>query len=210
MCKIFDAIFGFIENFCFLLSSMTLFFLFYSVKCFSIVFDGQEITETNIIKLWGCKHEYFVLTLIVSVLAIAGVIISIIFMCRKQDLSNEANGDALIFERDSLIDKIDNFYFSKFSLFVLTGLSLPQKSLSFSIILLMLFCFTIGFVYLKNNMFFINPILCIFGYSFFSGKPRNDNYSKTDELILLVKGKKIPPTIYIKNLNQKVYFIKYK
>lgn len=209
MNKIFNVLIGFLENICFLLSSMTLFLLFYSVKCFVIIFDDKDFSINEIKNLWEHKQAFCIFSIIIFGLAFLGLIVTIIFMRIRQDNSNEENGDALIFEKDSLVDKIDNYYFSKFSLFVLTGLSLPQKSLTFSIILLILFCISIGIVYLKNDMFFVNPILSLFGYKFYSGKPTNKNYNKKDEIILLIKGNEVPSKIHIKNLNQKVYFIKY-
>lgn len=60
----------------------------------------------------------------------------------------------------------DQHFLGYFSLFVLFAISFDIQMYSMAIVFLMVLVM-IGIVYIKNDMYFINPLLNIFGYSFY-------------------------------------------
>lgn len=78
-------------------------------------------------------------------------------------------------------------YFSLFVLFALTfQIELVCMAVVFLLILVM-----IGIVYIKNNLFYINPLLNIIGYSFYSVTYTVENSNKKENAIVMCYGKLI-------------------
>lgn len=63
-------------------------------------------------------------------------------------------------------NKTDEHFLGYFSLFVLFAVSFEIEMYSMAIIFFVVL-FLIGIVYIKNDMYYINPLLNIFGYSFY-------------------------------------------
>lgn len=60
----------------------------------------------------------------------------------------------------------DQHFLNYFSLFVLLSLTFDLTKLSFVFVFIVIMIF-IGIVYIRNNIFYINPLLNIMGYSFY-------------------------------------------
>ena len=61
----------------------------------------------------------------------------------------------------------DQHFLSYFSLFVLFALTFELEKISMAVVFIVILLF-IGIVYIKNNLYHINPFLNILGYSFYN------------------------------------------
>ena len=92
----------------------------------------------------------------------------------------------------------DQHFLSYFSLFVLFALTFELEKFSMAIDFILILVL-IGLVYIKNNLFYINPFLNILGYSFYDVTISDQN-GQISTLKIFYKGKpKINQTYVIKN-----------
>lgn len=80
----------------------------------------------------------------------------------------------------------DQHFLSYFSLFVLFALTFELEKMSMTIVFIAILVF-IGIVYIKNNLFHINPLLNILGYSFYIITCTDENNNNL-ELKVFYKG----------------------
>jgi fatty-acid desaturase len=80
----------------------------------------------------------------------------------------------------------DQHFLNYFSLFVLLALAFDLSKVCFVCVFVAILIF-IGIVYVKNNIFYINPLLNIMGYSFYdiTYKDKSDNVK---EMRIFYKG----------------------
>ena len=81
----------------------------------------------------------------------------------------------------------DQHFLSYFSLFVLFALTFELEKVSMALIFVFILTM-IGFVYIKNNLYFINPFFNILGYSFYDVITIDEDNNKT-QLKVFYKGK---------------------
>ena len=87
----------------------------------------------------------------------------------------------------TLNNTTDQHFLSYFSLFVLFALTFELEKISMAIIFVLIIVM-IGFVYIKNNLNYINPFFNILGYSFYDVVAIDDLGNKT-QLKIFFKGK---------------------
>ena len=80
----------------------------------------------------------------------------------------------------------DQHFLNYFSLFVLLALAFDLSKLCFVSVFVVILIF-IGIVYIKNNIFYVNPLLNILGYSFYDIEYVDDS-GKTQDLRIFFKG----------------------
>lgn len=80
----------------------------------------------------------------------------------------------------------DQHFLNYFSLFVLLALTFDLSKICFVCVFVVIIIF-IGIVYIKNNIFYVNPLLNILGYSFYD-ITYEDSDGKTQELRIFFKG----------------------
>jgi beta-lactamase regulating signal transducer with metallopeptidase domain len=89
---------------------MSLFGLFYSLKLISLFFTNDKVSEMKKSVFEACIIN---INLGLGVIIfIIGLIITIFFILKKQDLSSNENENAFIFDITKLEDKTDNLFFS--------------------------------------------------------------------------------------------------
>ena len=79
------------------------------------------------------------------------------------------NNKKIEYEEIKIVSKknlTDQHFLNYFSLFVLLALAFDLSKISFVSVFVVILIF-IGIVYIKNNIFYINPLLNIMGYSFY-------------------------------------------
>jgi len=113
---------------------------------------------------------------ILTLIGIAGVIIIINCKSKKEE-------EIKLLSKKNLTDQ---HFLNYFSLFVLLSLTFDLSKLSFICVFIVIMIF-IGIVYIKNNIFYINPLLNIMGYSFYD-VTYSDNNGKKKELRIFFKG----------------------
>ena len=104
----------------------------------------------------------------------------------------------------------DQHFLNYFSLFVLLALTFDLSKFCFICVFLVILIF-IGIVYIKNNIFYINPMLNIMGYSFYD-ITYIDVKGREKEIRIFYKGElEIEKSEYklYKN-NKNLYFLKKK
>lgn len=97
----------------------------------------------------------------------------------------------------------DQHFLNYFSLFVLLALTFDLSKIAFICVFIVILIF-IGIVYIKNNIFYVNPLLNIMGYSFYDITFKTGD--KIEELRIFYKGelsidKKYKVYVASRNLN---------
>lgn len=113
---------------------------------------------------------------ILSIIGIVGLLIQI--NCKSKE-----EVKVKVISKKNLTDQ---HFLNYFSLFVLLSLTFDLSKLSFVFVFVVIMIF-IGIVYIKNNIFYINPLLNILGYSFYDIVYTEDD-GKKKELRIFFKG----------------------
>lgn len=122
--------------------------------------------------------------------------IGIIGLNRIIKNNHSPNEEVVVVSKKNLTDQ---HFLNYFSLFVLLALTFDLSKICFICVFVIILIF-IGIVYIKNNIFYVNPLLNILGYSFYDieyiGKDGNKH-----EIRIFHKGKI--------ELNDKTYKLTY-
>jgi len=138
-----------------------------------------------------------VLNIIVFAVMLLAIILGIIGLCLEICNERQSSKEVIILSKQNLTDQHFLGYFSLFVLFALTfDLSRLSMFIVFLIILVM-----IGIVYVKNKLFFINPLLNIFGYNFYNIEYKIVGQEEIQRIKIFYKGDL---------LDNKKYWIKIK
>ena len=142
------------EKIWFFISSMSIFGLVYCIKFLSLFEDIKSICSIH-----THLHICGKICLFINLgLFIFGVIIFLCFIIKNQDIVDLTTENALVFKFSKLTNKNDSGVFSKISLFILTGLSLPNKNEFYSLLLLFLFLIIMCIFYVRTKSLSINPL----------------------------------------------------
>lgn len=145
---------GACEQSAYFLSTMTLFNLIYALRIFGFNWgDGKLIN--------GCNFIAFILAL---VLVTFGVVYTVIICARDHSVKNKNTIGKKIAITSCKNITGDN-YFSKYSLLVLTGNSLPMFHNFVGLVIYLIVLVTIGLIFTRQKMYYMNPIVIILGYN---------------------------------------------
>lgn len=125
-----------------------------------------------------------VLSIIYLVTLILLITIGGLGLLLNTTLSNDQSGVVIILQCENITDK---HFLGYFSLFVLFALQLNLTLVSSFITYLLILIF-IGFVYVKNSLFYINPFLNILGYSFYNIVYTDEKGENESEAKFFYKG----------------------
>ncbi len=125
-----------------------------------------------------------VLSIIYLVTLILLITIGGLGLLLNTTLSNDQSGVVIILQCENITDK---HFLGYFSLFVLFALQLNLTLVSSFITYLLILIF-IGFVYVKNSLFYINPFLNILGYSFYDIVYTDEKGENESEAKFFYKG----------------------
>ncbi len=125
-----------------------------------------------------------VLSIIYLVTLILLITIGGLGLLLNTTLSNDQSGVVIILQCENITDK---HFLGYFSLFVLFALQLNLTLVSSFITYLLILIF-IGFVYVKNSLFYINPFLNILGYSFYDIVYTDEKGENKSEAKFFYKG----------------------
>lgn len=125
-----------------------------------------------------------VLSIIYLVTLILLITIGGLGLLLNTTLSNDQSGIVIILQCENITDK---HFLGYFSLFVLFALQLNLTLVSSFITYLLILIF-IGFVYVKNSLFYINPFLNILGYSFYDIVYTDEKGENESEAKFFYKG----------------------
>lgn len=178
-------------------SCMLLFNLIYLIRMaydYSDCFYGiKETTYAEIINT--------ILFVIVGLLFLISIISTIVICwCNDAPKCKNTKGIKLTIAEDIT----GKNYMGKFSLLVLTGLSLPINKDWLSLVLYLLIYSAIGIVYVKKRLYYINPIISLLNYSVYECPKENGTRA-----VVFMKGTKEGLSeITVKNVIKSAYMYK--
>lgn len=206
------------------LSCMIAFNIIYFLRCLLSGSNG-ELTDFNFNK-WESIVDFIVMLLAV-LLAIVGIVCTIVILQRDDREGEREKG--IKYTIEEVEDITAESYLGKFSLLVLSAISLPVNKNILSLILYIIFIVAIGIVYVKKCVVYMNPIITAFDYGVYKCKctysfdiedSNGHCDQKSIEIIFLVRGKKESDFtknniihreyVYTKNFRSKCYFINTK
>lgn len=202
-------------------SCMIAFNIIYFLRCLLSGSNGELFTL-------DCKQWTSVLDLVTMLLAASAVILGIICticIIRRND-GHRKSEKGIVYNINEVEDITSESYLGKFSLLVLSAISLPVNKNILSLALYFIFNFSIAIIYIKKCLVYINPIITIFNYSIYKCKCERCSdiqnskgqieQIKTD-VIFLVRGEKdnaqekkiirVNNRVCTKNFISKCYFI---
>lgn len=134
--------------------------------------------------LFGNLHFNFLntfsLILLISLLMLGFVGANIAIKHTKTDIVHIS-----ILEKTSITEQ---YFLGYFSLFVLFALSFELEKVSMFVVFILVITL-IGIVYIKNDLFYINPFLNILGYNFYELKFKLENSNEIQTAKFICKGK---------------------
>lgn len=89
----------------------------------------------------------------------------------------------------------DKHFLGYFSLFVLFALTFEIEYIAMAVIFVLILVM-VGVVYIKNNLFYINPLLNIVGFSFYQVEYKTSQAQSPLQAIFISFGKLIPNKTY--------------
>ena len=99
--------------------------------------------------------------------------------------SNTPKNSIIVMQKTSITEQ---YFLGYFSLFVLFALSFELEKVSM-IVVFILIIVLIGIVYIRNDLFYINPFLNILGYNFYELTYRTQESAETQTAKFICKGK---------------------
>lgn len=120
------------------------------------------IIKTLVEIIFGNLHFNFLNTtmvILLSMLTILGLVGFYISTYKKKALTQNIN-------ISSCKNITDQHFLNYFSLFVLFAITFDLSKVSYNIVFIIILCF-IAIVYIKNELYHINPFLNIIGFSFY-------------------------------------------
>ena len=148
-----------IEKFGYYLSCMLLFNMIYAL---SIIADGKVLK-----KYCGHYKVAGITTLIIVCICFLLEVCFTLRILRLNDVENNIVSTGKQFKVLSVKNLTGENYFSNFSVIVLTGIALPSNPNWWVLAIFLLIEVTLGIVYIKQNMFYMNPVLSLLNYNIF-------------------------------------------
>lgn len=181
----------------------------YYLSCmmlFNGIYSLKILADENVFVKPSCMDEW--IKLVTFLLAIILAAIGICFTARILAIDDsEKNGIATgrRFQVMTVKDVTGENYFANFSLIVLTGLSLSTAPNFWDLLIFTLIELTLGIIYIKKKMFYMNPLLLLADYSIYecTGGDAVTKKGYEGTFYFLVKGKPIATgdTIKYKNID---------
>ena len=147
-----------------------------------------------------------------AIIIILEIIIGIIYTARlllanDDNFHNHSAGKKL--KICSLKDNTENTYFGKFSLLILTSISLPTENNIYSLIVYIIVQATIGIIFIYKDLFYINPILTLLKFNVYSCEclEQKDTQQRLDQKKFTIISKnelKKDQIVTIRNTNKTI------
>lgn len=147
-----------LEEIAFYISSMTLFNLIYALRTLGANWNDEILIPP-------CNLAAF---LIAMILVAAGIIYTIMICVKDHSASKNTLGKTA--KIISCKDITGDNYFSKYSLLILTGNSLPMFQNFVGLTIYLIVLLTVGFIFVRQKMDYLNPIVILVGYKVVQAK----------------------------------------
>lgn len=171
------------ESFAYYASCMILFNVIYLIRMtMEGLFCPSNMNWGN--DVYVCNFATFCLSGLFLVIGIA----STVFICNTDDMIKQKNTRGTVVQAIEIHDDTGDNFFSKFSLLVLTGSSIPIMHGIFTLALFLLIFISLGLVYTDKNLIFINPLLSLMHYNVYRCRCKNIDTGKEEEYYFFKKG----------------------
>lgn len=154
---------------------------------------------------------------ILTILAAIVFVVAGIYFTAKilaiDDSENNSISTGKQFQVMAVKDVTGENYFANFSLIVLTGLSLSNDPDFGDMLIFAMIEMTLGIIYIKKKMFYMNPVLSLLDYSIYecTGRDAVTKKEYEESFYFVIKGKSISngDVIKYKNVNSHVIRLNY-
>ena len=171
---------------------------------FNLIFALKMINDGVLKKDFHILNQYIDINFITFAFALlfllAGMLFTLVIL-----FTHERVGKATLGKKITAIEVRElttDYYFTNFSLLVLTGLSIPSCNGWASCLIYFFILGTLGIVCINKNAFYINPVLTLFNFNVFECKAKENkkNY------IIVIKDRFIKENeeITLPNVNKKI------
>lgn len=189
-----------IEGIGYYLSCMILFNITYGL---SILSNGKIfIKYCGKYNIAGIITFVLVIVCALSGIGFTGKIISV------DDSENNTVSSGKKFEVMSVKNQTGEKYFANFSVIVLTGIALPSNPNVYDLMIFLLIEITLGVVYIKNKMYYMNPILSLLDFNIYECTGRDlvtqKEYDGTYHFLTRELHISVGTVIKYKNINSHV------
>lgn len=133
------------------------------------------------------------------------VILGVVFTCLIVNSNDEIQSNATLGKRveiEHIDDCTGSNYFGNFSLIVLTGISMPTKIEVHAALIYLIVFVSLGIVYIKKSLFYMNPLLTLLDYSIYKCRLKGYN----GDFVFVVKGRVLEKgdTLRYRNTNSRI------
>lgn len=181
------------------LSGMLLFHVVYALR---ILENGLRIPV--------CAGEWFlwidtVTLAVVCSMIVLGVLSALLILRRDDSVESPS-----VLGREVTITELEDFtgenYFANYSILVLTALSLPTSGHLYGLGIYLFLLSTLGIVYIKKSLIYMNPLLTLMNYSIYRCKDGKSG----DFYVFVVQGETLreSETIKFQNTSGKIIRLK--
>ena len=161
------------------MSSMILFNVFYIIKNLSLLFPHASGTP------FGIKEIFLLVCIGISaIFLIWGLIYTILIMVNDYNPKPSENGIEYKFVTKQNITSTE--FLGKFSLLVMTGLTIGAVPLWWGLSLYLIFYSAIAIIFIRCDMFYLNPFITLLGYEIYKCECTLNKEKKN--LYFIVKG----------------------
>lgn len=176
------------------LSTMVVFNIIYLMKMkHNNIFTYLFWTNINVVDL---------IRVSIVLLFIMGGVVFTIFLYFWNDTPKHKNTLGKQIITSNVRNLSADTYLGKYSLLILTGLSLPTDSGFFSLTIYLIIFMTIAVIFVNENLIYINPMFSVFGYHLYSCTSIHKDTNGNDYLLICGDIVKDEQNIRIKNINQ--------
>lgn len=161
------------------LSCMLLFHVIYALKLVGDCFLGQSPEKCEDSSFW-----IIVVTLVIACIMICFGLFFTYLILRRDDSVETSSSLGMSVTITKLEDCTGENYFTNYALLALTGLSLPTTGQLCSLGMYLLILVTLGIVYIKKALIYMNPVLTLMDYSIYRCKVKGSE----DTYIFIVRG----------------------
>lgn len=142
------------------MSSMILFNVFYIIKNLSLLFPHASGTP------FGIKEIFLLVCIGISaIFLIWGLIYTIVIMVNDYNPKPSESGNKYLFLSKQNITSTE--FLGKFSLLVMTGLTIGSVPLWWGLSLYLIFYIAIAIIFIRCDMFYLNPVITLLGYEIY-------------------------------------------
>ena len=143
---------------------------------FNLIFALKMLNDGVLKKDFQMLNQYmdidFITFLLSIIFLLAGMFFTIVILSTHQRVGKATLGKKIT--ALEVKELTTDYYFTNFSLLVLTGLSIPSCNGWASSLIYFFILVTLGIVYIKKNAFYINPVLTLFNYNVFQCKAKEN------------------------------------